>query len=127
MLIFNRTQANPGYYNLEDFQRIKQYIDILSGRLDYVPVWNGFNDRDRVPNTTALQEMLTDVEGIRSRYYLLSSTPQTPTVTSFSTAQAWRSANAVERILYNKNNLINSTDYLVRYSGTFRAGEIDIL
>lgn len=116
-LIRNRTPY--AYYNLSDMVRIKNHMEYLSNILGQeitgFPTW----DYVSVPTQSEFQEILNNIQLLRNKGHILSTTPNVPIVIGYN----YSSANNVEQILYDLELLIENVLLCYKLSGTFYSGE----
>lgn len=116
-----------GSYNYTDMNRVGQAVAYLRDRLQddagtYVEVapktdWaNG-----DIPTTEQAAQYIADIQNIRAAFLLPDGTPEAPDTL---TGLTYSGANAIETILYNLNETIDTLKITLITSGEVFAGEV---
>ena len=123
-LVYNR--PNPVYYNISDVDRVVEHLIYVCEALDVTYEFTYFtkNKADFLDNFT---KMLNALNSCRSKaqelHLIFNNTPTVPNISSYN----YVSANNVEKILRDMEQLIWSIERDVLYSGTFYSGQEVIL
>ena len=124
-LIYDRTSQDvkqglvtaKGYYNVQDIERVNEYIEYLSTELGLnLPKVN--ITFGQALTTGILGNIIDNVNELRKAWYVAEDTPATPVPSGWD----YNKANAIEKILQHLYDFMVSSKTDNLYSGTFRAG-----
>ena len=132
-LIFNRTQrdlllhTDRSYYNATDLNRVEaqtHYVETL------LQVYSYFNSKlnckqdwemSDFPTESEMRRYLDNIKQLMDVYYLKTSTPRLPPDMDDLTIEE---ANAIEKILYDMQILIENMASQFHFSGELFSGEV---
>ena len=127
-LIFDRTQndvengTSKGYYNYTDLNRVETWCEYLADLLNSysypvsISIKKNWNMSD-LPNVNDMERIRCNVNVIKTAFYSYTDIPEN---LNYMTIEK---ANAIEKILYEIDNLIRNMGNEFRYSNTFCSGE----
>ena len=132
-LIFNRTQKDlllkndRSYYNATDLNRVESQTHYIETLLQMYSYFNSqLNCKQDwlmtdLPTQTQMRRYLNNIKQLMNAYYLKTTTPQLPPDMDDLTIEE---ANAIERILYDMQILIENMVSQFNYSGELFSGEV---
>ena len=114
---------NKGTFNYTDLNRIETKQEELKNLFNDMGYWNtpitnkvwGKND---IFNVVDFQRILDNTNVLRNAFFVYMDTPKTPPI-----SYHWQDINALERILYDLDVMINDVKSHYRECGTFESGE----
>ena len=114
---------NKGTFNYTDLNRIENKQEELKNLFNDMGYWNtsitnkvwGEND---IFNVDEFQRILDNTNVLRNAFFVYMDTPKTPNVSYY-----WQDINALEKILYDLDVMINDVKSHYRECGTFESGE----
>lgn len=114
---------NKGTFNYTDLNRIKNKQDELKNLFNEMGYWNtpisnkvwGEND---IFNVDEFQRILDNTNVLRQAFFVYKGTPNTPPV-----SYHYNDINALEKILFDLDVMINDVKSHYRECGTFESGE----
>ena len=112
-----------GTITINTLNRIEEKQEDLKGILNDMGYWNtpitnkvwGEND---IFNVDEFQRILDNTNVLRRAFFVYKDTPNTPPISYY-----WQDINALEKILYDLDVMINDVKSHYRESGTFESGE----
>lgn len=127
--VYDRTYSDianktaKAYYNANDFNRIESNCEILANLLNVnITVKTNWTMTDK-PTTTQLQRIVNNVALLRQNYHVYANCPQNPQMP----VNNYNKANALERIMFDINDIYQKNIETALYTGTFYTGEIFVL
>ena len=114
---------NKGTFNYTDLNRIENKQDELKNLFNAMGYWNtpitkkawGEND---IFNVDEFQRIIDNTNVLRNAFFVYKDTPNTPPV-----SYHYNDINALEKILYDLDVMINDVKADYRYCGEFECGE----
>lgn len=114
---------NKGTFNYTDLNRIETKQEELKNLFNDMGYWNtpitnktwGEND---IFNADEFQRILDNTNVLRQAFFVYKDTPNTPPISYY-----WDDINALEKILYDLDVMINDVKSHYRECGTFYCGE----
>ena len=82
------------------------------------PIINKIWDENDIFNVDEFQRILDNTNVLRNAFFVYMDTPKTPNVSYY-----WQDINALEKILYDLDVMINDVKSHYRECGTFESGE----
>ena len=115
---------NKGTFNYTDLNRIENKQEELKNLFNDMGYWNtpitnkvwGEND---IFNADEFQRIIDNINVLRESFFVYKSTPNTPPI-----SYHYNDINALEKILYDLDVMINDVKSRYRRCGTFRCGEV---
>ena len=115
---------NKGTFNYTDLNRIETKQEELKNLFNDMGYWNtpiknkvwGEND---IFNVDEFQRILDNTNVLRQAFFVYKDTPNTPPISYY-----WQDINALEKILYDLDVMINDVKSRYKRCGTFRCGEL---
>ena len=112
-----------GTLTINTLNRIEAKQDELKNLFNDMGYWNtpitnkvwGEND---IFNVDEFQRILDNTNVLRQAFFVYKDTPNTPPI-----SYHWQDINALEKILYNLDVMINDVKSYYRECGTFESGE----
>lgn len=112
-----------GTITINTLNRIETKQDELKNLFNDMGYWNtsitnkvwGEND---IFNVDEFQRILDNTNVLRNAFFVYMDTPKTPNVSYY-----WQDINALEKILYDLDVMINDVKSHYRECGTFESGE----
>ena len=112
-----------GTLTINTLNRIEEKQEDLKGILNDMGYWNtpitnkvwGEND---IFNVVDFQRILDNTNVLRNAFFVHKDTPNTPPI-----SYHWQDINALEKILYDLDVMINDVKSHYRECGTFESGE----
>ena len=112
-----------GTLTINTLNRIESKQEELKNLFNDMGYWNtpitnktwGEND---IFNTDEFQRILDNTNVLRQAFFVYKATPNTPPISYY-----WDDINALEKILYDLDVMINDVKSLYRECGTFESGE----
>ena len=112
-----------GTLTINTLNRIEEKQEDLKGILNDMGYWNtpitnkvwGEND---IFNVVDFQRILDNTNVLRNAFFVHKDTPNTPPI-----SYHWQDINALEKILYDLDVMINDVISHYRECGTFQSGE----
>jgi hypothetical protein len=112
-----------GMLTINTLNRIEEKQEDLKGILNDMGYWNtpitnkvwGEND---IFNVVDFQRILDNTNVLRNAFFVHKDTPNTPPI-----SYHWQDVNALEKILYDLDVMINDVKSHYRECGTFESGE----
>lgn len=112
-----------GTLTINTLNRIETKQDELKNLFNEMGYWNtpitnkmwGEND---IFNVDELQRILDNTNVLRQAFFVYKATPNTPPISYY-----WQDINALEKILYDLDVMINDVKSNYRECGTFNCGE----
>ena len=112
-----------GTLTINTLNRIEEKQEDLKGILNDMGYWNtpitnkvwGEND---IFNVVEFQRILDNTNVLRQAFFVYKGTPNTPPISYY-----WDDINALEKILYDLDVMINDIKSNYRECGTFECGE----
>ena len=112
-----------GTFNYTDLNRIEAKQEELKNLFNEMGYWNtsitnktwGEND---IFNEDEFQRILDNTNVLRQAFFVYKDTPNTPPISYY-----WDDINALEKILYDLDVMINDVKSNYRECGTFESGE----
>ena len=112
-----------GTITITTLNRIEEKQEDLKGILNDMGYWNtpitnkvwGEND---IFNVVDFQRILDNTNVLRQAFFVYKDTPNTPPISYY-----WQDINALEKILYDLDVMINDVKSHYRECGTFESGE----
>ena len=112
-----------GTLTINTLNRIEEKQEDLKGILNDMGYWNtpitnkvwGEND---IFNVVDFQRILDNTNVLRNAFFVHKDTPNTPPI-----SYHWQDINALEKILYDIDVMINDVKSHYRECGTFESGE----
>ena len=112
-----------GTLTINTLNRIEEKQEDLKGILNDMGYWNtpitnkvwGEND---IFNVVDFQRILDNTNVLRQAFFVYKDTPNTPPISYY-----WDDINALEKILYDLDVMINDIKSNYRECGTFECGE----
>ena len=112
-----------GMLTINTLNRIEEKQEDLKGILNDMGYWNtpitnkvwGEND---IFNVVDFQRILDNTNVLRQAFFVYKDTPNTPPISYY-----WDDINALEKILYDLDAMINDVKSNYRECGTFECGE----
>ena len=112
-----------GTLTINPLNRIEAKQDELKNLFNDMGYWNtpitnkvwGEND---IFNVDEFQRILDNTNVLRQAFFVYKDTPNTPPI-----SYHWQDINALEKILYNLDVMINDVKSYYRECGTFESGE----
>ena len=112
-----------GTMTINTLNRIENKQDILKGLFNEMGYWNtqitnkawGEND---IFNVDKFQRIIDNTNILRQAFFVYKGTPNTPPI-----SYHWQDINALEKILYDLDVMINDVKSNYRECGTFESGE----
>ena len=113
-----------GTITINTLNRIEAKQDELKNLFNDMGYWNtpitskvwGEND---IFNVDEFQRILDNTNVLRNAFFVYMDTPKTPNVSYY-----WQDINALEKILYDLDVMINDVKSKYKRCGTFRCGEL---
>lgn len=114
---------NKGTFNYTDLNRIETKQEELKNLFNDMGYWNtpttnkswGEND---IFNVNEFQRIINNTNVLRKAFFVYNATPNTPPV-----SYHYNDINALEKILYDLDVMINDVKSHYRECGTFESGE----
>ncbi|MBO5179267.1 MAG: hypothetical protein J6B87_02850 [Clostridia bacterium] len=128
-LIFDRTELDiqnknkKSRYNYIDFNRIESWCEYISTTLNSfsytvnIITKTGYNRKNR-PNESDLERIRVNINRLKEAYFSFTQIPEN---LEYMTIQK---ANAIEKILYEINTLLNNMISQFYYCGEIYVGEV---
>lgn len=115
---------NKGTFNYTDLNRIETKQEELKNLFNDMGYWNtpitnkawGEND---IFNVDEFQRIIDNTNALRQAFFVYKDTPNTPPI-----SYHYNDINALERILYDLDVMINDVKSRYKRCGTFRCGEL---
>lgn len=112
-----------GTFNYTDLNRIETKQDELKNLFNEMGYWNtptinkawGEND---IFNADEFQRIIDNTNVLRRAFFVYKDTPNTPPISYY-----WQDINALEKILFDLDVMINDVKANHRYCGEFECGE----
>ena len=112
-----------GTLTINTLNRIENKQELLKGLFEEIGYWNipitnkmwGEND---IFNVDEFQRILDNTNVLRQAFFVYKATPNTPPI-----SYHYNDINALEKILYDLNLMINDVKNHYRECGTFESGE----
>ena len=112
-----------GTITINTLNRIEEKQEDLKGILNDMGYWNtpitnkvwGEND---IFNVVDFQRIIDNTNVLRNAFFIYKDTPNTPPI-----SYHWQDINALEKILYDLDVMINDVKSHYRECGTFESGE----
>lgn len=112
-----------GMITYNTLNRIEQKQELLKGLFNEMGYWNtniinkvwGEND---IFNVDEFQRILDNTNVLRQAFFVYKATPNTPPI-----SYHWNDINALEKILFDLDVMINDVKSHYRECGTFESGE----
>ena len=112
-----------GTITINTLNRIEEKQEDLKGILNDMGYWNtpitnkvwGEND---IFNVVDFQRIIDNTNVLRNAFFVHKDTPNTPPI-----SYHWQDINALEKILYDLDVMINDVKSYYRECGTFESGE----
>ena len=112
-----------GMLTINTLNRIEEKQEDLKGILNDMGYWNtpitnkvwGEND---IFNVADFQRILDNTNVLRQAFFVYKTTPNTPPI-----SYHWQDINALEKILFDLDVMINDVKSNYRECGTFESGE----
>ena len=113
-----------GTLTINTLNRIESKQEELKNLFNDMGYWNtsitnkvwGEND---IFNVDEFQRILDNTNVLRNAFFVYKDTPKTPNVSYY-----WQDINALEKILYDLDVMINDVKSKYKRCGTFRCGEL---
>ena len=113
-----------GMLTINTLNRIEEKQEDLKGILNDMGYWNtpitnkGWSEND-IFNVVDFQRILDNTNVLRNAFFVHKDTPNTPPI-----SYHWQDINALEKILYDLDVMINDVKSKYKRCGTFRCGEL---
>lgn len=115
---------NKGTFNYTDLNRIENKQEELKNLFNDMGYWNtpisnkvwGEND---IFNVNEFQRILDNTNVLRQAFFVYKNTPNTPPI-----SYHFNDINALEKILFDLDVMINDVKSKYKRCGTFRCGEM---
>lgn len=114
---------NKGTFNYTDLNRIETKQEELKNLFNDMGYWNTSIsnkvwDENDIFNVDEFQRILDNTNVLRQAFFVYKETPSTPTI-----SYHYKDINALEKILYDLDLMINDVKNHYRECGTFESGE----
>lgn len=114
-----------GSYNAKDFNRIKEWTEYLANEFNKYEYKVSITSRENVSRTdfplhSDIQVCLSNIQNLIDAYYIMTTTPQLP---SNMENLGYNGANAIEKILFDLNELLKGMVAHFCYLGQIYIGE----
>ena len=118
-----RITLERGFLTLETLNRIEEKQTELKELLNDIGYWNtDFTNTEWVTSDvfgeTDLQRIIDNEDVLKNAFFVYENTPQTP-----NASYHYENINALEKILYDLEEMINDVKTNFRYCNTFECGE----
>ena len=115
---------NKGTFNYTDLNRIETKQEELKNLFNDMGYWNTHIinkvwGENNIFNVDEFQRILDNTNALRRAFFVYKDTPNTPPV-----SYHWQDINALEKILYDLDVMINDVKSRYKRCGTFRCGEL---
>ena len=109
------------YNTLNRIENKQQELKNLFNDMGYwdTPITNKAWGENDIFNADEFQRIIDNTNVLRYAFFVYKVTPNTPPV-----SYHWQDINALEKILYDLDVMINDVKSRYRRSGTFRCGEL---
>ena len=115
---------NKGTFNYTDLNRIENKQEELKNLINDMGYWNTpitnkvWGEID-IFNVDEFQRILDNTNVLRNAFFVYKGTPNTPPI-----SYHYNDINALEKILYDLDVMINDVKSKYKRCGTFRCGEL---
>ncbi len=114
-----------GSYNAKDFNRVKEWTEYLASLFNQYEYKVSITSRSVLsrysfPLSSDIQVYLTNIQNLINAYYVMPTTPQLPASMQHL---GYSGANAIEKILYDLNELLKGMVAHFCYLGEIYIGE----
>lgn len=118
-----RITLERGFLTPETLNRIEEKQTELKGLLNGIGYWNTdfVNFEWQISDVfgeTDLQRIIDNENALKNAFFVYENTPQTP-----NASYHYENINALEKILYDLEKMINDVKTNFRYCNTFECGE----
>ena len=112
-----------GMFTLNTLNRIEEKQEDLKGIFNdmgywNVPITNKSWDNTQIFDENEFQRIIYNTSVLRQAFFVYKDTPNTPPI-----SYHWQDINALEKILYDLDVMINDVKSHYRECGTFESGE----
>lgn len=112
-----------GMFTLNTLNRIEEKQEDLKGIFNdmgywNVPITNKSWDNTQIFDEKEFQRIIDNTNVLRQAFFVYKDTPNTPPI-----SYHWQDINALEKILYDLDVMINDAKSHYRECGTFECGE----